>query len=776
MMDEKIKKFQEVNVSKIKVDGPALVSGQPSFVADFFVPNMLWAKVLWSPYAHARIKNIDPRPALKIPGVKTVLTYKDVPRIPFTTAGQGYPEPSPYDSFILDNKVRFVGDRVAAVVAETEEIAEEALKYIKVDYEILPAVFDPREAIKPGAPIIHDEKEATTALPLKYEPQRNLCAHVDMQVGDIEKGLKDADFVLEREYDIHYGNHAMIEPHITTVYFDSNGRMVIVTSTQVPFHVRRIVARALNIAVQNIRVIKPRIGGGFGGKQEVLIEPLVAALAWKVRQPVCLKYSRAEEFVSGRCRHPQLIKLRTGVKKDGTITAIDMKILMNNGAYGAHALTIICNSGSKVLPLVHSENISFWGDTVYTNLPVCGAYRGYGATEAYFAFGVQMDEMAEKIGIDIVEWYKKIHIREGETSPVFAALGEGRAGVEQKITSCGLDKCLELGAKEINWSEKRNQKKTGRFRRGVGMVALMQGSAIPEIDMGSATIKMNEDGSFNLLIGATDLGTGSDTILAQIAAETLGVPTEKIIVTSSDTDLTPFDVGAYASSTTYLSGQAVLKTAQKVKQQILNVAAEMLNEPAENLTIENGIIYGKSGKVTYQEVAHFSLYEKNQFQIVASDSHIVHKSPPPFSAHFAEVEVDILTGKVKVIKYVAAVDCGTAINPRLAEGQNEGAVLNGISYALTERYIFNERGKMLNPNFDYYKIFSTADLPEIKTILVPTYEPTGPYGAKSISEVGINGPCPAIANAIYNAIGVRLYQTPFTPDKVLEAIKKAGIK
>lgn len=768
--------FQEVGKSKIKVDGPALVSGQPSFVADFFIPNMLWAKVLWSLHPHARIKNIDTRKAAKLPGVKAVLTFKDVPRIPFTTAGQGYPEPSPYDSFILDNKVRFVGDRVAAVAAESEEIAAEALKLIKVDYEILPAMLDPRDAIRPGAPIIHDEKEATTALPLKYEPQKNICAHVDMKVGDVEKGLKEADFVVEHNYDIHFGSHAMIEPHITTVYFDSHGRMVILTSTQVPFHVRRIVARALNIPVQNIRVIKPRIGGGFGGKQEVLIEPLVAALALKTKQAVCLKYTRSEEFISGRCRHPQLIKLRTGVKKDGTLTAIDMKILMNNGAYGAHALTVICNSGSKVLPLVHCDNISFNGDTVYTNLPVCGAYRGYGATEAYFALGVQMDEMAEKIGIDIVEWYKKIHIREGETSPVFAALGEGRAGVEQAITSCGLDECLKLGAKESDWYNKRKQKSSGRFRKGVGMVALMQGSAIPEIDMGAATIKMNEDGSFNLLVGATDLGTGSDTILAQIAAETLGVETEKIIVTSSDTDITPFDVGAYASSTTYLSGQAVLKTARKVRQQILQVVAEMLNEPVENLPIEKGIIVGRNGKASYPEVAHYSLYEKNQFQIIASDSHIVHKSPPPFAAHFAEVEVDILTGKVKVIKYVAAVDCGTAINPKMAEGQNDGAVLNGISYALTERYIFNERGKMLNANFDYYKIFSTRDVAEIKTILVPTYEPTGPYGSKSVAEIGINGPCPAIANAIYNAVGVRLYQTPFTPDKLLTELNKLNIK
>jgi CO/xanthine dehydrogenase Mo-binding subunit len=390
--------------------------------------------------------------------------------------------------------------------------------------------------------------------------------------------------------------------------------------------------------------------------------------------------------------------------------------------------------------------------------------------------GIQLDEMAEKIGVDIVEWSKKIHILVGETSPVFAALGEGVEGVEQNISSCGLDKCIELGAKEINWYQKRRKKQTGRYRRGVGMVIMMQGSSIPEIDMGAAFMKMNEDGSFNLLIGATDLGTGSDTIMAQIAAEVLATETEKMLVYSSDTDLTPFDVGAYASSTTYLSGQAVLKTAQKIKEQLLKVAAEMLKEPPENLKAEHSTVIGKNGKVTFSEIANYSLYTKHQHQIMAGESHITHKSPPPFSAHFGEVEVDTLTGKVRVIKYVAAVDCGTAINPISAEGQTEGAVLNGLSYALCERYIFNEKGKMLNPNFNYYKIFSAMDLPELKTILVPTYEPTGPFGAKSVSEIGINGPCPVIANAIYDAVGVRLYNAPFTPDKVLAAIKALGSK
>lgn len=768
---EETNNFKEVGKSKIKVDGQALVTGQPQFVADFAVPDMLWAKILWSPHAHARIKSIDTAKAEKLPGVKAVLTYRDVPRIPFTTAGQGAPEPSPYDSFILDDKVRYVGDRVAAVAAETEEIAARSLELIKVDYEILEPVFDPRNSAKKGAPVIHDEKEAHMPLPLAYEPKKNICAHVDINIGDVKAGLKEADYVVEHEYDIHYAQHTPIEPHITTVYFDAHGRIVILTSTQVPFHVRRIVARSLNIPIRKIRVIKPRIGGGFGVKQEVLIEPLVTAIALKAGQAVCLKYTRKEEFVSSRCRHPQIIKLQTGIKKDGTVSAIDMRIIQNNGAYGSHGLTILCNTGSKILPLIKCPNVLFEGDVVYTNLPVGGAYRGYGATEGYFAMGVQLDEMAEKIGVDVVEWCKKIHIQVGETSPVFAALGEGVEGVEQNITSCGLDKCIELGAKEIDWYGKKNKKQDGRYRRGVGMAILMQGSSIPEIDMGSVFIKMNEDGSFNLLLGATDLGTGSDTVMAQIAAEVLATETENIIVYSSDTDLTPFDVGAYASSTTYLSGQAVIKAAQKVKDQILKVASEMMNEPMENLKAENAAVSGKNGRVTFTEIGHYSLYTKHQHQIMDSASHVTHKSPPPFSAHFGEVEVDMLTGKVRVIKYVAAVDCGTAINPVSAEGQVEGAVLNGISYALCERFIFNEKGRMLNPNFDYYKIFSTRDLPEIKTILVPTYEPTGPFGAKSVSEIGINGPCPVIANAIYDAVGARLYRTPFLPESVLGAIK-----
>jgi CO/xanthine dehydrogenase Mo-binding subunit len=433
---------------------------------------------------------------------------------------------------------------------------------------------------------------------------------------------------------------------------------------------------------------------------------------------------------------------------------------------------VACNCGSKVLPLYRWPNVRFNADAVYTNLPVCGAYRGYGATQAAFALEIQMDEMAHAIGMDPVEFRLKNHIRKGETSPVFKALGEGGEGVEQSIGSIGLERCIKQGAKAIGWKNKRRAGK-GPLKRGKGMACLMQGSSIPQVDMGAAYIKLNEDGSFNLLVGATDLGTGSDTVLAQIAAEVLGVGVDKILVRSSDTDVTPFDVGAYASSTTYLSGEAVRKAALEVSRQIRKVAAAMLDAKASDIILADSRASTRSGdSVPLAELASRSLYEVDQRQIGALASHVTDKSPPPFSAHFAEVEVDCETGLVKVIKYVAAVDCGTAINPVLAEGQIEGAVLNGISYALCEEFIFNEKGRMRNDSFREYKIFCTRDLPELQTILVPTHEPTGPFGAKSVSEIGINGPLPAISNAIHDATGVRLREAPYTPERVLAALEE----
>ncbi len=766
------KNFKCVNKRVEKIDSLGLACGEPMFTDDIDIKGMLHARILWSPHAHARIKKIDVSKAVKIKGVKAVLTYKDVPRIPHTTAGQGYPEPSPYDTYILDNKVRYVGDRVAAVAAETSEAAKAAIEAIEVDYEILPAVFDQLEALKDGAPVIHDEKDSKN-IP---DAKRNIAAKFDFEVKNGE-WFAEADYVLEQTYRIPYFQHCAIEPHTTICYFDHQNRLVIRTSTQVPFHVRRIVAQALNIPVKNIRVIKPRIGGGFGSKQEVL-EDIVAALALKTKSPVKLEYSRKEVFISSRTRHPAYLKLKTGFKKDGTITDADMEIVLNTGAYGSHALTVMMCSGSHTIPMYKvKNNIRFSGKSVYTNMPVAGAYRGYGATQGFYGWETQMDMMAEKIGMDPAEFRKRNYIKLGEGSPVFKAMGEGREGVEQVITSIGLDEAIERGLKEIDWYKKKAEyekfnKTSSRIKKGLGMACLMQGSGIPEIDMASATIKMNEDGSFNLMVGATDLGTGSDTILAQIAAEVLSVENTDIIVYSSDTDLTPFDVGAYASSTTFISGNAVRKTAEKVREMIIEVAAKILDEKPENLYLSQKHVFSKDGKKTsFSEVANTSLYYYNQHQIIASASHTAHTSPPPFSAHFADIEVDTLTGEIKVKDYVSCIDCGTAVNPTLAEGQNDGAVVNGISHTLAEGLEFSPNGTPLNANFRRYKIFTTSDIEKVRTILIPTYEPNGPFGAKSVSEIGINGPLPAINNAIYDAVGIRLFEAPFTPDRVLAAIE-----
>ncbi len=767
-----------VSKSKIKVDGPGLATGKQKFVDDFDMHGMLVGKILTSPHAHALIKKINTSKAEKLPGVHAVLCYKNVPRVPHTTAGQGFPEPSPYDTFMFDKKVRYVGDRVAAVAADSEEIAMKAISLIEVEYKVLPAILNAKDSIKKGAPIIHDEPDATMPIPVPFEPEKNIAAATDVQVGDIDKGFEKADLIVEREFKAHYATHCPMEPHITLAYPDENGRLVIVTSTQVPFHVRRIVAQTLKLPIKKIRVIKPRIGGGFGGKQEILLEDVCSALALKSNKPVKIRYTREEEFAKSRTRHEQYVNLKIGATKKGKLTSIFMDVLSNTGAYGSHALTVACNCGSKTLPLYPCDNVRFRATTVYTNLPVGGAYRGYGATQAAYALECLMDEIAYKLEIDPVKLRQMNHIKSGGSSPIFEKLGEGKAGVKQTIGSCGLAECITKGAKAIGWKTGGGCQVSGAkektHKRGKGMCTLMQGSSIPEIDMAAATIKMNEDGSFNLLVGATDLGTGSDTILAQIAAEVLGCDESDMIVLSSDTDITPFDVGAYASSTTYLSGAAVIKTAQKVREQIIKVAAEVCGGNPEKAVIENKVVKFPGGKkVSFYDIAIHTLYLKDQFQIAATESNISHKSPPPFAAHFVEVEVDTETGEVDLLKYVAAVDCGTEINPKLARGQTEGAVVNGIGYAMMEEYIFNEKGRLLTDNFFTYKIPSTRDLPEIKIIHVKSYEDSGPFGAKSVSEISINGALPAISNAIFNATGARLTEGPFTPERVLKAIKFA---
>jgi putative selenate reductase molybdopterin-binding subunit len=571
-----------------------------------------------------------------------------------------------------------------------------------------------------------------------------------------------------------------IEPHVTITYLDEQGRLVIRTSTQVPFHTRRIVAEVLQIPPGRVRVVKPRVGGGFGGKQEILNEELCAALTLRTGRPVRLEYTREEEFTSSRSRHPQVLLVKTGVMRDGTIVANELRVLANTGAYGTHALTVQSCTGSKTLPLYRCPNLRFVADVAYTNLPVAGAFRGYGGPQGYFALESHMDEIALALGLDPVAFRLQNCIRAGDPDPLAVSLGEGKEGLPRTVQSCGLGTCIERGAQAIGWQNRRGGRWepppadaliSGRptLRRGIGMAIAMHGTSIPGDDMGAATIKVNEDGTFNLLCGAPDIGTGSDTVLAQIAAQVLGVDAGKVIVYSSDTDVTPFDVGAYASSTTYVSGRAVEVAAQAVRKELLEVATELLGEPA--IALRHGFAVAKNKKIPIPDVARHSLYGPHKRQIVGVGSTLSGDSPPPFAATFAEVEVDMETGVVRVLHLVEAVDLGTAINPMQAEGQVEGGAAQGLGYALFEEMLYDDRGRLRNPSFRDYKIPSTLDMPRMTTILVPTYEPSGPFGAKSVAEIPLDGPAPAIANAVRDATGVRLHEIPMTPERVQRALE-----
>jgi len=774
--------FKEVNRSVRKIDGIGLAAGEERFTEDHYIKDTLVIRLMPSPYAYCRIVDFDDSEARKVPGVVDIFSFRNIERKVFTTAGQSYPEPAPYDCVIFDDVMRHQGDKVCAVVAIDEKTALKAMKKIKVNYEVYEPLLDFEKYDAPESPRIHPEKDKKQIIPINFIPEDNIASEVEAKVGDVEKGFEESDNIREGEVFTQYAHHCPLENPSCIGYIDSRGRLVLITSTQVPFHVRRIVSLATGIPVRKIRVIKPRIGGGFGNKQEALLEPIVASIVWKLKRPAKLILKREETFVFSRTRHPFRIRYKVGYNNDGIINALQLNALQNTGAFGVHGLTVVSCVGSKILPLFNKiPNILFTGKAVYTNLPAGGAYRGYGATQGYFAYTQMIDQICEDCGIDQTEYYKRHCIKKGETSPIFEALGEGKPGHIFTIDSCELPQCIEKASEEIGWMEKKekyhfknNNQEGERFLKGIGMGCFMQGSSVPYIDMASVYMKMNDDGSFNLNMGATDLGTGSDTVLSQIAAEVLEVSTEEIIVISSDTDVTPFDVGAYASSTTYLSGLAVRDCAEKIKTIIVDHAAQMLQAEVDELECHEGRVYikGTDKFVSYGDVCTSAMHNEDLKQIQATGSTMSKASPPPFSAHFAEIEIDTWTGRIKVMKYITATDCGTAINPNLAEGQVEGALVNGLSYALVEDYKFSKKGTMLNKGFSRYKIFTAKDLPEIKTILAQdSYDETGPFGAKSIAEVNINGPLPVISNAFHNATGKRFKKAPFNPEYVLKVLK-----
>jgi len=741
-----------------RVDGKALARGRAVFTDDLKMKDLLYVKILHSPVAHANIRSIDVTEALNVDGVACVLTHKDFKTHYYTTAGQGYPEPSPRDMTMLEAKVRFVGDRVAIVAASTVEAVDEALRKIVVDYDELPSILDYEEAL--GSDIVLHGESGKSGI---HEAENNIAAHIEAELGDVDQALSQAYKVFEGTYRTPYVQQASIEPHVTVTWLDANDRLIIRTSTQVPFHVRRIVAEVLDIPVASIRVIKPRVGGGFGGKQEILNEEVCAAVTLRTGKPARIIYTREEEFYAARSRHPQKVDIKIAIDEDLKFQAIDLKILENTGAYGSHALTVMSVTAQKALSLYRVPNMRVDGNAVYTNLAIAGAYRGYGAPQAFFALENLVDEMAATLKVDPIELRIQNLYEVGDDLPIAKILGEGGEGFPMTLRSTELAACLREGRELSQWDQKQARSQEGPIKRGIGVAVAGQGSSIPGIDMGAAFIKLNEDGSFNLQVGATDIGTGSDTALAQIAAEVLEVPIEKVIIYSSDTDVTPFDTGAYASSTTYISGGAVQKAAKNIRGSILRVARKIMNDP-EAVLDSDGVRDSDGRRLSYGEICTKAFYTDEQEQIMASASHMSYDSPPPYNATFAEVEVDTRSGIVKVLQIVSVSDCGQIVNPKMAEGQVEGAIPQAMGMALTEFMVFDKKGRPINTNFYDYHIYTTIDMPEMIVRFAESDEPTGPYGAKAAAEIPINAPAPAITNAIFNATGVRITEVPVKPE------------
>jgi putative selenate reductase molybdopterin-binding subunit len=767
---QEMSKTAFVGMPQQKVDAEKLATGRPVYTNDIHLKDMLYGALLTSPYAHARIVNIDAEKARALPGVHAVLTHKDLPRIKYASGGQSYPQLLPYDQVVLDEKVRHVGDRVAVVAAETPEIARQALKLIEVEYEELPAVFGLEEAMQPGAPVIHDEDDTEGI----YDPQHNLIYHIEEQFGDVDTAFSTADLVLEGKYVTPKQQHAQIEPHTCMTWWDEDHRLVVRTSTQVPFHVRRIIAPLVGLPVKQIRVIKPRIGGGFGGKQEILLEDLCSLLTIQTGRPVQLELTRRQEFTTGRSRHRQIIRYKAAVKDD-LLTALELRLIGDTGAYASHGLTVNMVGAFKGLTLYNPPNSRLVLDVVYTNTQPAGAFRGYGAMQEQYGIEVLMEEIAEKIGMDVVEFKRRNWIRVGEPMYMARKLGEGREGFDQSMNTSAMAQCVDIGLEATSYYEKRKafEKQSGVKRKGIGMSVMMHGSGIAGLDMAAATLKMNDDGSFNLLLGATDIGTGSDTILAQIAAEVLRIPVEDFIVYSSDTDFTPFDKGAYASSTTYLSGEATRKAAVKIKEMIQTQAAAMLElDDPEGLTLRDRKVIAPDGRtLTFEEIGLSSLHQQNQHQIMATASHMSVESPPPTAAQFVEIEVDTETGEINVERMLMVVDCGRVINPITAAGQVEGGMAQALGFAHTEETNLDEKGDTLNDRFGAYHIYRAPEMPVTDVIFVQTDEPSGPYGAKSVAEISIDGVAPALVSALHNACGEWIRELPLTPERVWQALK-----
>ncbi len=776
-----------------KKDSARMVAGEKVFVEDRVEPEACHLRLLLSPYAHARILGIDTSKAEAMDGVVAVYTHRDVPQKTYSQAGQGFPEPSPYDRMLLSRKVRHVGDRVAAVVAESPAIAEAAVRLIEVKYEVLKPVLTWDDAKAPDAPLIHNgeihyvdgapddlaqlnrdadlsEEPVVYQFPIGGNPRKNIAAQVEGGIGDLDAGFAAADVVVERTYKTTQIQCTPLEMH--TAYARVEGdRLVIHASTQVPYHVRRIVSTLLDLPENRVRVIKERVGGGYGSKQDILVEDIVGFCAWKTGRPVYHQFSREQEFISNSSRKPMRITVKLGAKKDGTFTAMYMNVESNQGPYGGHALTVPMNGVSKSLPLYICENSRFDVTAYYSNIPPTGAYQGYGAPKANYALQVAVKELAEELGMDHLALVQMNRVHEGDMLEILKSLGEGREGKPAPATSCGLGPALEQGSALINWGV-REAAADPDVKIGKGFAIIQQGSGLPGLDHSMCTIMMNGDGTLLVQSGGADLGTGLDLVSAKMVGEVLKTDLEHITVQSGDTDSAPFDTGAYASSGTYFSGGAARNAAVKMAEMIRKEAAAILEEKPEDMEIVYpSKVVGKTGELPFAKLAWYTQGGEGTGQIVSSASFTSEDFSFPYGAHFCQVAVNTRTGKVKVQKYYALQDSGMPINPEYAMGQMYGAVVKSMGHALYEEMIFDEEGRCLNPDLRSYGVPMIGDIPEdFRAILVETDDPYGPFGAKSISEVSVNGAAPAIENAIHDAVGVWIRQWPFSPEAILTAM------
>jgi len=756
--------MKAVNQSIMKKDAMALVTGKPVYTDDIAPQGCLIVKALRSPHAHALIKKIDGSIAKKVPGIECVLTHADVPQSRFTIAGQTFPELSPYDRKILDERLRFVGDAVALVAGSDEKCVDKALKLIKVEYEVLEPLLDFRKA-KDNAVVVHPEADWKELIDVGGDNKRNLIASNKINYGDVEAVLAKCDVVVSGSYHTKQYQQAMMETFRAYTYLDLHGRLVIVSSTQTPFHVRRIIATALEISKAKVRVIKPRIGGGFGAKQTAVMEMYPAIVTHLTGKPAKMVYSRYESQIASSPRHEAEVKATIGATRDGDIKVITVHSLWNAGAFGEHSPTTVTLSGHKSISLYGGfEAFRFTYEVVYTNTIAAGAYRGYGATQGIFAVESAVNELAAKLGQDPAKIRERNMVREGQLMPAY---------FNEHATSCTLDRCLARAKEMIGWDEKYPSRAMGNGKiRSVGLSLAMQSSGINNIDTGAVSIKVNDDGFYTMAIGATDMGTGCDTILAQIAAECLECSPDDIIVNGVDTDTSPYDCGSYASSTTYVTGMAVVKTCEALKKRILLEAAKSLHCDSADIVFDGKLLtcVKTEAQVSLKDVANGSMCGNNT-TLFATESHCSPVSPPPFMAGIAEIEIDRETGQIELLQFVAVVDCGTVINPALAKVQVEGGLVQGIGMAMFEDVVLDERGKIANDSFMQYRLPTRLDTGKIRVEFASSYEPSGPFGAKSIGEIVINTPAPAIADAVYNATGVRLKELPITAEKIFRGLQ-----